>query len=126
MPHQRFVFAYETGPLSYLISTRKALRILLVHKIRDARLQRLLSQWTCGLLALIGVAVCGFCLVPTFWAVGAFAQGVCLFALFITLGASNLFLQLALEDERFFEMATKNHALRVFEDNDRFLPQPGW
>jgi hypothetical protein len=126
MPYERFVFAYKNGPLGYLVSTRKALHILLAQKMRDARFQRLLTQWTCSFLALIGVAVCAFFLVPPFWAVSVFAPGICLLALFISVGAGDLFLQLALEDERFFEMATQSSALWVFEDDDQSLPQPRW
>ena len=117
--------SFETGPLGYLVSTPKALRILLTHKIRDTRFQHLLSQWACILLAFVGVGVCGFFLIPTFWAVGAFTPAIFLFALFISIGAGDLFLRFALEDKRFFEMATKSHALSVFEDQDQALPQPG-
>ena len=124
MPYERFVSVYQTGPLGYLISTRKALGILLAHKITDARFQRLLAQWMASLLALIAFVVCAFFLVPAFWAVSAFAPGICLFALFISFEAGNLFLQLALEDERFFEMATQSKALLVFEEDDESLP--GW
>jgi hypothetical protein len=124
MPYERFVSVYQTGPLGYLISTRKALAILLTHKIADARFQRLLAQWMASLLALIAFVVCAFFLVPAFWAVSAFAPGICLFALFISLEAGNLFLQLALEDERFFEMATQSKALLVFEEDEQSLP--GW
>ena len=126
MPYERFVSVYQTGPLGYLISTHKALRILMAHKIRDTRFQRLLAQWTARLLALIAVVVCAFFLVPAFWAVSALASGICLFALFISLEAGHLFLQLALEDERFFEMATQSNALLVFEDEDQSLPRPSW
>jgi hypothetical protein len=124
MPHEKFVFAYETGPLSYLVSTRKALRILLVYKIKDPRFQRLLAQWICSLLVLIGAATCGFLLVPSLWAAGGLAPGVCLLALFVSVGAGDLVLQLALEDERFFEMATRNRALFIFVDDEASLPQP--
>ncbi len=55
----------------------------------------------------------------------AFASAIFLFALFITIVAGDLFLQFALEDKGFFEMATKSHALSVFEDQDQSLPQPG-
>jgi hypothetical protein len=29
-----------------------------------------------------------------------------------------------LEDERFFDVATRSHALSVFQDTDQSLPQP--
>lgn len=124
MPHEKFVFAYETGPLSYLVSTRKALRILVAHKIRDPRFQRLLAQWICSLLGLLGVAICGFLLVPSLWAASGLAPGICLLALFVSVGAGDLVLQLALEDERFFEMATRNRTLLIFVDDEESLPQP--
>jgi hypothetical protein len=121
----KYVSSNETRPLGYLVSTPKALRILFTHKIRDARVQHLLAQWACILLALIGAGICGFFLVPTFWAVGAFAPGIFLFALLLSIGAGDLFLKFALEDKGFFEMATKSNALSVFEDEDQSLPQPG-
>jgi hypothetical protein len=124
MTDQKFIFLYETGPLGYLISMRKALAILLAHKIRDARFQRLLAQWACALLALLGAGACGFSLLPTSWAAGVFAPSLCLFAIVLWLGAGDLFLEFALEDERFFEIATRNNALTVFEDEDGLLAQP--
>jgi len=57
--------------LGYLVNTPQALRILLTHKLRDIRFQRLLTRSVCLLLPLIGFGVCGFFLVPTFWAVSA-------------------------------------------------------
>ena len=113
----------ETGPLSYLVSTPKALRILLTHKIRDGRFQHLLAQWACIFLSLVGIGICAFFLVPTFWAV-AFAPVFFLFTLLLSVGAGDLFLKFALEDSRFFEMATQSDALCVFKEDERSLPQP--
>ena len=59
MLRSKSISAHETAPLGYLVSTPKALRILLTHKMRDARLQRLLAQSACIFLALIGAGVCG-------------------------------------------------------------------
>jgi hypothetical protein len=126
MPHEKFVFAYETGPLSYLVSTRKALGILIAHKINDPRFQRLLAQWICSLLGLIGAAIFGFLLVPSLWAASGLAPCICLLALFVSVGAGDLVLQLALEDERFFEMATRNRTLLIFVDDEESLPQPNY
>ena len=124
MPHQKFIFLYETGPLGYLVSTQKALRILVTYKLRDARFQRLLSNWAWELLTLIGTGAYGFSLMPAFWAAGVFAPGTCLFIMVLWLGAGDLFLQFALEDERFFEIATRNNALTVFEDEEELWAQP--
>jgi hypothetical protein len=112
------------GPLSYLVSTPKALRILLTLKLRDTRFQQLLARWACVLLAIIGFGVCGFFLIPTVWAMSAFAPAILLFALLLSIGTGDLFLQFALEDDRFFELATRNHALSVFAEDDQSLPQP--
>jgi hypothetical protein len=112
------------NPLGYLVNTPKALRILLTHKLRDVRFQRLLTRSVCLLLLIVGFGVCGFFLVPTFWAVSAVAPVMFLFALFLSIGAGDLFLQFALEDERFFDVATRSHALSVFQDDDQSLPQP--
>jgi len=118
MPHKIFIFAYETGPLGYLISTRKALCVLLTHKIRDSRLQLFLLKWAGALIAVLGAGACGFNLMPTFLAMGVLAQGVCLFTLLLWLGAGDIFLKFALEDEGFYNLATESHALSVFEDSD--------
>jgi len=53
-----------------------------------------------------------------------FAQGVCLFAVSLWLGAGDLLLEFALEDRRFFELATDCRALSILEDPDPSLPQP--
>jgi hypothetical protein len=125
MPQKRSVCPCDTGSLGYLVTTRKAVPILLAHKIRDVRLQRLLGKSAFLFLALVIVGICGFFVMPTFWSVGIFVQGICFFALVLWLGADDLFLQFALEDERFFEMATSRSALSVFRDDEQSLPQPG-
>jgi len=123
MPHKMFISAYKTGPLGYLISTRKALCILLAHKICDLRLQMFLLKWAGALLAILAAGFCGFNLLPMFWAMGIFAQGICLFGLLLWLGAGDIFLKFALEDERFYNLATAGHALSVFEDTEFSTPQ---
>ena len=123
MPHKMFIFAYETGPLSYLISTRKALGILFAHKLRDARLQLFLLKWAGALLAAVAAGICGFNLMPMFLATGVFAPAVFLIALLLWLGAGDIFLKFALEDERFYNLATAGHALSVFEDTEFSTPQ---
>ena len=112
------------GTLSYLVSTQKALRILLTLKLRDTRFQQLLARWAGVLLAIIGFGVCAFFLIPTVWAMSALAPAILLFALLLSIGTDDLFLQFALEDDRFFELATKNHALSIFAEDDQSLPQP--
>lgn len=121
MPHKKFIFAYETGPLGYLITIPKALPILVAHKTRDARFQLLLAKAVCALFVVLGAAVCGLNLMPMFLAVGVAAQGVCLFALLLWFGVGDIFLTFALEDERFYELATEKNALNVFEDTDLSL-----
>jgi hypothetical protein len=125
MPHEIFISAYKTGPLGYLISTRKALCILLVHKICDSRLQKFLLKWAGALLTILAAGVCGFHLLPISWATGIFAQGVSLFVLLLWLGAGDIFLKFALEDERFYKLATESRALSVFEDTEFSTLQPG-
>jgi hypothetical protein len=125
MPHKIFISAYKTGPLGYLITTRKALWILLAHKIRDLRLQKFLLKWAGASLAVLVAGVCGFHLLPLSWATGIFAQGVTLFVLLLWLGAGDIFLKFALEDERFYQLATESHALSVFEDTEFSTLRPG-
>jgi hypothetical protein len=121
MLRRRLIATRPKVPLGYLVHTPKALRILLTHKFRDPRFQRLLARSVCLLLAILGCCLWGFSLVPTFWAVGAFTPLLFLVALVVSIGAGDLFLQFALEDDRFFEMATKSHALSVFEDDEQSL-----
>jgi hypothetical protein len=109
------IVAYDAGPLGYLVATQKALPILLLHKFGDARVQRLLAKATGALLTIAGVSVGGFSLIPTPWALGILFLAFGFFALILCLDIDDLFLQFALEDERFFEVATKGKALSVFE-----------
>jgi hypothetical protein len=125
MPHKMFIFAYETGPLGYLISIPKAMCILVAHKIRDARLQLFLLKWTGAFLAVFVAAVAGFNLLPMLLAMGVLFQAVCLFALVLWLTSGDIFLKFVLEDERFYNLATESHALSVFQDTEVSLPQPG-
>ena len=123
MSHGQFIDAYETEPLGFLISTPKTLRILLVHKIRDTRFQLLLFNWTCGILALVGAGICGFTFMPMLLAVGVVAEGVFFFLFLLCIDAGDILLDLAREDEDFFEVATRCHALGIFEDTEFAPPQ---
>jgi hypothetical protein len=125
MPHKKFVLAYKNGPLGYLITIPKALCILLNQKIRDSRLQLFLLKCAGALAAVVGAGICGFNLLPMPWAVGVVAQGALLFGLVLWLSSGDIFLEFALEDEQFYNLATESHALSVFEDTECSLPQPG-
>jgi hypothetical protein len=116
MPHKMFIKAYETGPLGFLITTQKALLILLAHKTHDSRLQLFLLKWTAVLLILLSAGICGFNLLPILLALGAFfpIAGLCTVLLWI--GAGDIFLKFALEDEGFYQLATQSRALNIFED----------
>jgi hypothetical protein len=116
MSHRQFTVAYETVPLDLLISTPKTLRLLLIHKIRESRLQLLLFNWTSILLALLAAGIGGFSFMPMFLAAGVIAEGVFLFLLMLCIDAGDILLDFAMEDERFFELATRCHALSIFED----------
>ena len=118
MSHGQFTVAYETVSLGLLVSTPKTLRILLIHKIRETRFQLLLLNWAWILLALLGAGVCGFSFMPMLLAVGVVAEGAFLFFLMLCIDAGNILLDFAREDERFFELATRCHALSIFEDKE--------
>jgi hypothetical protein len=122
MPHKMFVLAYKNGPLGYLITLPKAVFMLLNHKIRDARLQLFLVRWAGALAVILGTAMCGFSLMPMFVAAGVIAPGICFFAFLVWLAAGDIFLKFALEDERFYDLATKTRALSIFVDTDASLP----
>jgi hypothetical protein len=124
MPYKIFVIAYNNGPLGYLIRIPKAVCILLNRKIRDARLQLFLLKSLAVAVALLDAGIFGFNLLPTSWAVGLSAHCVFLFALILWLNSGDLFLKFALEDEQFYNLATKSHALSIFEDTEYSLPQP--
>jgi hypothetical protein len=115
MSHQQFISANDACPLGFLISTPKTLRILLEQRFRDPRFQSLLVDWACGLLALLGAGIWGFRILPVFFAVGVIAEGIFLFLFALCIGAGDILLDFALEDERFFDLATRCHALSIFE-----------
>ena len=124
MSHKQVVTDDGTVPLGFLISEPKALRILLVHKIRDTRLQLFLFRWASAFFALLGLGIWAFNLLPIFLALVVFALGIGLYALLFCIGVGDIFLIFALEDGSFFEMATGCHALDIFEDTEHTLPQP--
>jgi hypothetical protein len=124
MSHQQFILAYDAVPLGYLISIRKALRILIAHKAREARFQSLLAKSVCALLAMLGAGFCGFVHLPMFLAASTFALGGSFFGLLVWLQAGDILLQFALEDQQFFELATGCRALSIFHDPELSLPQP--
>jgi hypothetical protein len=125
MSHKQFISDYKSVSLDYLVSTPKALRILLIHRRGDNRFQSLLFKSVCTLLAVLGAGICVFTLVPTFLALSIVAQGVCLFSLLLWLRAGDIFLEFALEDEWFFDLAMACQALSIFEDTEVSLPQHG-
>ena|ERR1700733_9292533 len=122
MPHKMFILAYQNGPLGCLIALPKAVCMLLSHKIRDARLQLFLVRWAGALAVILGAAICGFSLMPTFVAAGVFAPGMCFFALLVWLAAGDIFLKFALEDERFYNLATSTSALSILVQTEASLP----
>ena len=60
---------------------------------------------------------------PMFLAVGVVAEGVFLFFLVLFIDAGDILLDFALEDERFFELAIRCHALDIFEGTEFAPPQ---
>jgi hypothetical protein len=118
MPHKLFVLAYKNGPLGYLIALPKAVCMLLNYKSRDSRMQMFLLKWLGSLLILLVSGACGFQLMPMLLAAGVFAPGICFFAFLVWLAAGDIFLKFALEDERFYEVATASRALSIFEDTE--------
>jgi hypothetical protein len=122
--HKQVVAAYGTVPLGFLISVPKALRILLVHKIRDTRFQLFLVRWACIFFAVLGLGIWAFNLLPIFLAVVVFVLGICLYSLLFCIGVGDILLIFALEDGLFFEVASECHALDIFEDTEPSLPQP--
>jgi hypothetical protein len=82
-----------------------------------------LFNWACTLLALLSAGICGFSFMPMFLVVGVVAEGVLLFFLVLFIDAEDILLDFALEDERFFELAIRCHALDIFEDTEFAPPQ---
>jgi hypothetical protein len=124
MSHNQVVTANTTVPLSFLISVPKALRVLLVHKIRDTRLQLFLVRWACGFFCVLGLGIWAFNLWPMFLAGIVFALGICFCASLLWLGVGDLLLKFTLEDGSFFKVATGCRALDICEDREPSLPQP--
>jgi hypothetical protein len=105
----------------YAAQNVKAVGMLLNHKIRDARFQLFLVRWAGALAVILGAAICGFSLMPMLVAAGVFAPAMCFFAFLVWLAAGDIFLKFALEDERFYNLATKTHALSIFVDTEAAL-----
>jgi hypothetical protein len=124
MPHKEFVLAYYNSPLGCLIDTRKALGILLVHKLHDSRLRVFLFKWTAAPVLLLGAGLRGFNLMPFFLTLVLFSVATALCALFFWFGSEDLFLKFALEDEEFYNLATQSRALTPFSNTDSPQPQP--
>jgi hypothetical protein len=122
--HKQVITAYGTVPLGFLISVPKALRVLLVYKIRDTRFQLFLVKWACTCIAVLGLGIWALNLLPMFLAVVVFALAFCFYALLLWLGIGDILLKFALEDGSFFEMAIGCHALSIFEDTEPSLPKP--
>jgi hypothetical protein len=124
MPHKEFVLAYYNSPLGCLIDTRKALGILLVHEIHDSMLRVFLFKWIAALVLLLGAGIRGFNLMPIFLTLVLFSVTIAFCALFFWFGSEDLFLEFALEDEEFYNLATQSRALALFNDTDSPQPQP--
>jgi hypothetical protein len=124
MAHKRFVLAYYNGPLACLINTRKALSILLIHKIHDSEFRLFLLKWVAALVLLLGEGLRGFNLMPIFLALVLFSVTIPFCAFLFWLGSEDLFLKFVLEDEEFYNLATQSRALDVFDDTDSTQPGP--
>jgi hypothetical protein len=124
MSHKQVITGKGTVPLGFLISVPKALRILLVHKIREPRLQLFLVRWACTFFAVLGLGIWAFNLLPMFLVVVVGALGIGLCALLFCIGVGDILLIFAFEDGSFFEMAIGCHALDIFEDTETSLPRP--
>jgi hypothetical protein len=83
----------------------------------------LLFNWASTLLALLGAGICGLSFMPLLLVLGVVAEGIYLFFLVLCVDAGDILLDFALEDERFFELASRCHALSVFEDTKSAPPQ---
>lgn len=83
-----------------------------------------LLKWVGALLILLASSACGFNLMPMLLAAGVFAPSLCFFAFLVWLAAGDIFLKFALEDERFYDLATKSRALSVFEDTELSFTSP--
>jgi hypothetical protein len=115
MSDEVFAFANESSPLGYMIRVREALSVLFAHKIRDSHFQLFLFKWAGVLVAIVGVEVCGFKLMPMYLAAGLVAPCVGLFLFSLWLSAGDIFLKFAFEDEGFYLLALESRALDVFE-----------
>jgi hypothetical protein len=122
--YRKVSIAHGTVPLGFLISVPKALRVLLVHKIRDNRFRSLLVRWACTFIAVLGLGIWALNLLPMFLAGVIFALAICFYALKLWIGIGDILLKFALEDRSFFEMATGCQALNIFEDTEPSLPKP--
>ena len=73
-----------------------------------------LLKWAAVLLILLSAGFCGFNLLPIFLAMGAFLPIAGLCSVLLWIGAGDIFLKFALEDEGFYQVATQSRALSIF------------
>ncbi len=121
--YKKLSIARGTVPFGFLISVPKALRVLLVHKIRDNRFQSFLVRWACTFIAVLGLGIWALYLLTMFLAGVIFAPAICFYALMVWIGIGDILLKFALEDRSFFKMATECQALNIFEDTEPSLPK---
>jgi hypothetical protein len=98
---------------AYGVAVPKALWLLCTKKSREQRFQRALAKWICALLTLMGAGAFLLCLLPAWMAAAVFAYLCVVFGLSTWLMAGNMFLEFALNDVFFFELALNSRALRV-------------
>jgi hypothetical protein len=124
MSYQEFTDAYQKAALGYLISIPKAVRLLCAYKIQDRRFRSLLRKGIFSLFVVACSGICGFSLFPYLQTAGLFSAGICLIALMFWFEAGDILVQLASEDQAFFESATSCLALQIVVDSEEPLPQP--
>ena len=116
MSHKQFNFGYKSAALCHLVSIPTEVGLLLAHKIRDTRFQRLAFKWACTLVAVLSVAICVFNLLATLVGLGSFAYGMCVAISVFWFGTGDILFGVCFGNEWFFELAIGFHALNIFED----------
>jgi hypothetical protein len=124
MSHRQVIISDGTVPGGFLISVPKALRVLLVYKIGDTRLQLFFVGWASTFFAVLGLGIWAFNLLPMFLMVVVLALGIFLYTLLFWLGVGDILLKFAFQDRSFFEVATGCQALDIFEETEPSPPHP--
>jgi hypothetical protein len=124
MSHEEFVDGYEKGSLGCSVSVLLTLRLFLGGKIRDKKILINLLIWSLGLLLLISSAsVVELLKLPFVWGLLCTAISLAFYAYAFFYSFGTVVLSVALVNEDFYKVASAEHMLWVYSDDEKNLPK---